>query len=440
MMAGRGKILYVEDNLANRMLVKQVLGAYGYEVFEAEDGLKGIQLAREISPDLILMDINIPGMDGYEVTARLKSMPGLQEVPIVAVTAKVMEGDRERSLAVGCDGYIPKPIDVDALPQQVAEFLEGKREIVPVAEERVYLREHSQKFVERLEEKIAELSKANEELRRADELKSNFISIAAHELRTPITVIHGYLGMLLDIQRIEKQGFSPDTLELLHGVRKGVERLRLIVEDMICITRIEAGTMDLCLRPTSIADAVGWAVKKMLPYAEERHLSIQTDNLGDLPPVMADDERLRQVFFNLLSNAIKFTPDGGRIAVYASLKREAGDPDLPAEEADAIVEVIVADTGIGVDPDEQERIFERFYEVKDPMLHSTSKTDFMGGGVGLGLPIARGIVEAHGGGLWVESECQDIERCPGSRFHVLLPVSGLYRRPTASVSDSEGAG
>jgi signal transduction histidine kinase len=441
MMANRqSKILYVEDNLASRMLVKQVLEAYGYTVFEAEDGLKGIQLAQEILPDLILMDINIPGMDGHEAAMRLKSLPGLQEVPVVAVTARVMEGDRERSLAAGCDGYIPKPIDVDALPRQIAEFLEGRREVMPVAEERVYLREHSQKLVERLEEKIAELSKANEGLRRTDELKSNFISIAAHELRTPITVVHGYLGMLLEPQRVEKQGFSPDTLELLQGVSRGVERLRLIVEDMLYITRIEAGTLDLRLGPTSIANTVDWAVKKLRPFAEERRLTIRFDRLGNLPPLMADAERLRQVFFNLLSNAIKFTPDGGRVKVYGSLKKKGlGTSSSPVEGADAMVEIIIEDTGIGIDPEDQERIFEHFYEVKDVMLHSTSKTDFMGGGIGLGLPIARGIIEAHGGGLWAESECQDIERCPGSRFHVLLPVTGPdYLKQPAPGSPAAG--
>lgn len=428
MIEQRQKILYVEDNLANRMLVRQILEAYGYEVFEATDGLQGIQLAQEIMPDLILMDINIPGMDGYEATTRLKSLPNMKQVPIVAVTARVMEGDRERSLAAGCDGYIPKPLDVDALPNQVGEFLQGKREFIPVAEERVYLREHSQKLVERLEEKIAELSKVNQELRRTDELKSKFISMAAHELRTPITVIHGYLGMLLDPQRVQQQSFSPDTLELLRGVSRGVERLRLIVEDMLYITRIEAGTLKLSLGPLLLKDTINWALNKLQPLAEERRLTIETRDINNLPMVTGDVERLSHVFFNLISNAIKFTPNGGRVSIYGSAKRdEIENLDPEYAEANAIVEIIVEDTGIGIDPDEQERIFERFYEVKDSMLHSTSKTSFMGSGVGLGLPIARGIIEAHGGGLWVESECQDVERCPGSRFHVVLPVSGPVR-------------
>ena len=120
-------ILYVEDNAANRMLVGQVLEGVGYTVIEATDGLSGIKMAQEAHPDLILMDINIPGMDGYEAATRIKSLPELSNIPIIALTAKVMAGDRERALAAGCDGYIAKPIDIDALPKQVAEFLGGMR-------------------------------------------------------------------------------------------------------------------------------------------------------------------------------------------------------------------------------------------------------------------------------------------------------------------------
>jgi two-component system cell cycle response regulator DivK len=118
------KILYIEDNLANRVLVLRILMAEGHTVLEAEDGAQGIAVAREQQPDLILVDINMPDMDGYEVTGRLRQMSGLAHVPIVALTANVLRGDRERSLAAGCDGYIQKPLDVDLLPSQIETFLQ----------------------------------------------------------------------------------------------------------------------------------------------------------------------------------------------------------------------------------------------------------------------------------------------------------------------------
>lgn len=119
----RKRILYIEDNIDNRLLIQRVLQAEGYEVIEATDGRSGLLQAAEAQPDLILMDINLPEIDGYELTARLKQMTSLNRIPIIAVTANVMKGDREKTLAAGCDGYIQKPIDIDLLPGQIERFL-----------------------------------------------------------------------------------------------------------------------------------------------------------------------------------------------------------------------------------------------------------------------------------------------------------------------------
>jgi two-component system cell cycle response regulator DivK len=121
-------ILYIEDNSDNRMLVRRVLEAEGYRVVEAEDGFEGIKLLRSTTPDLVLMDINLPELDGYEVTRRLKQVPSMARVPVIAMTANVMRGDREKTLAAGCDGYIAKPIDIDTLPDQIAKFLRKKND------------------------------------------------------------------------------------------------------------------------------------------------------------------------------------------------------------------------------------------------------------------------------------------------------------------------
>jgi two-component system cell cycle response regulator DivK len=124
MAAGGVRILYIEDNPDNRVLVKRVLEAEGYTLLEAANAHEGLQQALAQPPDLILMDINLPEIDGYTTTARIKATPGLQRVKVVALTANVMKGDREKTLAAGCDGYIQKPIDVDQLPRQIARFLE----------------------------------------------------------------------------------------------------------------------------------------------------------------------------------------------------------------------------------------------------------------------------------------------------------------------------
>ncbi len=120
-------ILYIEDNAENRLLVKRVLEVEGFQVLEADSGASGLKAAQTARLDLILMDINLPEIDGYELTHRLKQMPHLAGVPVVAITANVMKGDREKTLAAGCDGYIQKPIDVDQLPMQIARFLQARK-------------------------------------------------------------------------------------------------------------------------------------------------------------------------------------------------------------------------------------------------------------------------------------------------------------------------
>jgi two-component system cell cycle response regulator DivK len=117
-------ILYVEDNAENRLLIRRILQAEGFNMMEAASAAQALEVIQAHSPDLILMDINLPEMDGYTLTARLKSMPQLNQVPIIALTANVMRGDRERTLEAGCDGYIQKPVDVDLLPGQITGFLQ----------------------------------------------------------------------------------------------------------------------------------------------------------------------------------------------------------------------------------------------------------------------------------------------------------------------------
>jgi len=169
--AKKAKILYIEDNRENRMLVRAILEAEGYSIVDAEDGLAGIEAAIREEPSLILLDVNLPAIDGYEVVAVIKSFPAFANTPVIALTAYAMEGDRQRTLVAGCDGYIQKPIDVDAFPKQVEEFLHGKREHVEEREAGIYLRELNQRLVYRLVNQVEELKRLNQHfVRRATQL------------------------------------------------------------------------------------------------------------------------------------------------------------------------------------------------------------------------------------------------------------------------------
>jgi len=122
-MSSNATILYVEDNLDNRTLVRRILTAEGYTLIEAANATQAMEILNATRPDLILMDINMPDMDGYSLTAKIKGTPRFESTPIIALTANVMRGDRERSLEAGCDGYIQKPIDIDKLSDQIEHFL-----------------------------------------------------------------------------------------------------------------------------------------------------------------------------------------------------------------------------------------------------------------------------------------------------------------------------
>ncbi|MCI0727630.1 MAG: response regulator, partial [Chloroflexi bacterium] len=158
-------ILYIEDDQASQRLVKRVLESHGYRVFVASEGLEGIAIARQEQPHLILMDINLPTMDGQEITTRLRSLPYFSNTPIVAVTANTSPGSRQQALAAGCSGFLTKPIDVVQFPKQVESFLQGHRDPLPEGERSHHLELYAQRLVERLENKIYELQSANQKLR-----------------------------------------------------------------------------------------------------------------------------------------------------------------------------------------------------------------------------------------------------------------------------------
>jgi signal transduction histidine kinase len=251
-----------------------------------------------------------------------------------------------------------------------------------------------------------ELSEMQLKLERLDRSKSNFIAVAAHELKTPLTLIDGYAAMLHDI--VPDHNDQVDTL--LSGVGNGIRRLRAIVDDMIDVSLIDNNLLSLTFQPIWLGQVFTLLVGEVEQTVSSRKQNLEIRNFpGSEEMLFADPERLHQAFRNILLNAIKYTPDGGSIIIDGRI--------LPG-----FIETTIADTGIGISPEDQDTIFEKFGQLGKAALHSSGKTKFKGGGPGLGLPIARGIIEAHGGAIWVESEGHDEVRCPGSTFHVLLPI------------------
>lgn len=427
------RILYIDDDDDNRTLVNRLLSSYDFEVIEAANGLQGLELAKANPPHLILMDINMPGLDGHETTTRMRSIPILNRVPIVAVTSFTTGGQRELALAAGCDGYISKPIDVDEFPLQVMNYLDGRKDTLTAAEHQHYLGQYSHKLVNRLEAKILELQEANNRLQKIDKLKSDFITLAAHELRTPISLVYGYARLLYLHVRDNEPAHVVEgsTADLANRVFQAVQRLNEVVNDILNIALIQANQIRLEQHPVYLAQVIRAVLGDLNPADNERDLTIALQNLENLPPIIGDFQRLYQAFHNLLSNAIKYTPDGRSILITGQTISAGFVVDaLPGPHqplnSDGLI-ILIKDSGIGLDPTDQKEIFEGFYVVEDIAYHTSSKTAFGGGGMGLGLSITRGIIEAHHGQVWVESQGCDNQANPGCTFYVFLPLTPPVR-------------
>lgn len=253
----------------------------------------------------------------------------------------------------------------------------------------------------------AELNIALINIDRLNKGKSDFIAVAAHELKTPLTLIEGYSNML----RTEfPEAEYPRVAMMLSGIRGGTVRLREIVQDMIDVTTIEMHLLELNFQPVwlhRLIDILEFEVSDTIK-GRGQVFTIDRASLNN-QPTYADPERLYQVLYKVVSNAIKYTPDGGRISLRSR--------DLPG-----FTEIVVEDTGIGIAAEDLQRIFEKFSSLVAVSLHSSSKTEFKGAGPGLGLAIAKGIIEEHGGTIWAESTGYDEDALPGCTFHIMVPM------------------
>ncbi len=416
-MGDKATILYIEDDPGSQQLVRRTLEFAGHKVLLASRGIEGMDMVAKHKPDLILMDINLPDLSGREITTRLRSDARFRAMPIVALTALNQAGEREKALAAGLTGYLTKPIDVDKFANQVSHYLEGKKESVDTDTLIQAHNAYNQEVVGRLEVKIRELEANNADLRRIDKAKDAFIQMTAHELRTPLTLVYGYSRLLQEFPVIKHMRDENAELRVFtDGLVEAIARMTTVVNEILTISRIATGRIDLSIAPTNLGESVQKIVNGFTDVAKQRNLLISFDVKQFPTLIQADSDLLELALDNVIGNAVKYTPDGGVINVI-------GKTGLTH------VLITVQDTGIGISKDDQARVFERFFAAGDPKLHSTSKTAYRGGGLGLGLAICRGIIEAHGGRIWVESEGRDEEKLPGSTFYIDLPLQARTTSP-----------
>ena len=409
MLTKKPCVLYIEDDPDSRTLVTRVLHL-DFEVLTAPTGLEGLTMLQRKMPDIVLTDINLPDLSGEVIAARVRAITG-RNIPIVALTAQVDKQFRNRAMAAGCVGYITKPVEVSMLSQWVHEFLDGRAETIDEADHKRATEELQQDFTAQLERTLRQVQEDNAALRNLERAKTAFLTQVSHELRTPLTVLSGYAQMLNQQLQVE-QTVTDSHRELARATVDGVKRLHNVMNEIVVMARLASNQLDAYKILIRIGEVAREAVSEYQPAFASRNITFT--ELGDAwsQSLLLDTTLVRMALSNLLSNAIKATPDGGKV----TMRIECHTHHL---------QIQVADTGVGIDPHNMPLLFKPFFTAIDVSRGMSSKTQFKGMGMGMGLTIVTKIVEAHRGQIWAESAGYDEQTFPGSTFHMLLPLPDM---------------
>ncbi|MEP0822991.1 MAG: hybrid sensor histidine kinase/response regulator [Ignavibacterium sp.] len=361
-------ILVVDDTEDNLDLLEFALKRKPVEMIRANSGMECLSLARERQPDVILLDIQMPEMDGFETLRRLRDNPATAKIPVIFLTAQRKEPESiEKGLLMGVDEYLTKPIDTDELLVRTKTLVRIKR--------------------------------MEAELERT---KADFMAMLVHDLRSPLA---GIKDVIEFFRELEKSGgtLTSDHFTLLAASQESAERMLQLINNLLDLSKFEAGKITLNKEPLSVRKVVEKAAKQMEFQFRQRKITLRTDVAEDLPDVTADASKISQVLMNLLSNALKFSGSGGTVTISVSpTKGGAGGQDGVA--------VAITDTGMGIPQEEIPGIFQRYKQ-------ASSARRVRQKGTGLGLAICKLIVEAHGGQIGVTSE-------PGkTTFRFTLPLT-----------------
>ena len=374
--AVKGRILVVDDQDANRLLMRDLLESQGHEVLEATDGTTALRRVGEAMPDVVLLDIGMPGMDGFEVCRRLKADPVTASIPVLLVTAMTQRDQRLLGIGAGANDYITKPVDRSDLSLRVGNAIRMRH---------LYL----------------EVEAQYRQLEKLELLRDSLVHMIVHDLRSPLAGIRAYLDL------VKMDGAGKLDLELTQSIdaaRKVAVEMTDMVSDLLDVSRLEVGKMPLELAP---ADMGGLVVEAVAAAGASPRVRIRVEPPADKLRVVCDAGVIRRVLTNLVVNAVKFTPSSGQIAV--SVRGNGSE-----------VKVEVVDTGPGIPPEYHQKVFEKYGQVEAARHGAKHST-------GLGLTFCKLAVEAHGGQVGLESAVGT-----GSTFWIVLPVRGpvVNTRPT----------
>ncbi len=363
------RILAVDDAPDNLTLLERMLKRQGFDVLKASSGKECLALSASEHPDLIVLDVAMPVMNGFETLKYLKANEITKDIPVIILTANSKDAKSiEEGFSLGADEYLTKPIDQDELIARVRSIL------------RVVKAE-----------------------REVEQLKADFQSMLVHDLRSPLSVIIGVLqlGARGDLDRNPSE-----RKEFMHSALETSQRMLGLINDILDVAKIEAGKIQINKQPNDLNAIIGGAVGRLKLLAREKEINLRVEQTEDIMICECDSGKIDQVVTNLLSNAIKFTPNNGEIVI--RIYRQAFGEETAGLKGEYIA-LDVSDTGVGISMEELPLIFDRYRQAKN--AKGTAHK-----GTGLGLTIVKRISEAHGGRVFVESSLGK-----GTKFTVLIP-------------------